>query len=38
MFFVEVTYDSIENKIIEINSFKSGYLLDKYSNIDNYRI
>ena len=38
MFFVEVCYNSIENKITEINSFKSGHLLDRYSNIDNYRM
>jgi hypothetical protein len=35
MFFVEVCYNSIENKISGIKSFKSGHLLDKYSNIDN---
>jgi hypothetical protein len=34
MFFVEVCYSSLENKISGIKSFKSGYLLDKYSNID----
>jgi hypothetical protein len=34
MFFVEVCYNSLENKISSINSFKSGHLLDKYSNID----
>jgi hypothetical protein len=34
MFFVEVCYDSLENKISGIKSFKSGNLLDKYSNID----
>ena len=34
MFFVEVCYNSLENKISGINSFKSGHLLDKYSNID----
>jgi len=33
MFFVEVCYNSIENKITEIKSFKSGHLLDKYSNL-----
>ena len=38
MFFVEVCYNSIENKITDINSFKSGHLLDRYSNIDNYRM
>mgnify|MGYP006085176223 CR=1 FL=1 len=35
-FFVEVTYEPIKNKIINIQSFKSGHLLDKYSNIDSY--
>lgn len=34
MFFVEVCYNSLENKITNIKSFKSGHLLDKYSNID----
>ena len=34
MFFVEVCYSSLENKISGIKSFKSGHLLDKYSNID----
>jgi hypothetical protein len=34
MFFVEVCYYSLENKISGIKSFKSGHLLDKYSNID----
>jgi hypothetical protein len=34
MFFVEVCYNSLENKISEIKSFKSGVLLDKYSNTD----
>ena len=33
MFFVEVCYNSIENKISGIKSFKSGHLLDKYSNL-----
>ena len=28
MFFAEVTYSSIENRIREIKSFKSGHLLD----------
>ena len=36
MFFVEVCYNSLENKISGIKSFKSGHLLDKYSNIDSY--
>jgi len=34
MFFVEVRYNSLENKISGIKSFKSGHLLDRYSNID----
>jgi hypothetical protein len=34
MFFVEVCYNSIENSIAEIKSFKSGKLLDRYSNIE----
>jgi hypothetical protein len=34
MFFVEVCYNSLENKITNIKTFKSGYLLDRYSNID----
>ena len=34
MFFVEVCYNSLENKISGIKTFKSGHLLDKYSNID----
>jgi hypothetical protein len=34
IFFVEVCYNSIENKITNIKTFKSGYLLDRYSNID----
>jgi hypothetical protein len=34
MFFIEVCYKSLENKISGIKSFKSGHLLDKYSNID----
>jgi hypothetical protein len=36
MFFVEVRYNSLENKISGIKSFKSGHLLDRYSNIDGY--
>ena len=35
MFFVEVCYNSLENKISGIKSFNSRNLLDKYSNIDN---
>jgi hypothetical protein len=34
MFFVEVCYNSLENKISGIKSFKSGNLLNRYSNID----
>jgi len=34
MFFVEVCYNSKENKITDIKSFKVGVLLDRYSNID----
>jgi hypothetical protein len=34
MFFVEVCYHSLENKISGIKSFKSGNLLNRYSNID----
>ena len=37
LFFVEVCYNSLENKISGIKSFKSGHLLDRYSNIDNYK-
>ncbi|WP_229720446.1 hypothetical protein [Winogradskyella helgolandensis] len=31
MFFVEVVYNSEYNTITELRSFKTGYLLDKYS-------
>ena len=34
MFFVEVCYSSLENKISNIKGFKSGHLLDRYSNIN----
>jgi hypothetical protein len=34
MFFVEVCYNSLENRILGIKSFKSGHLLDRYSNIE----
>jgi len=34
-FFVEVVYNPESNSITEIRSFKTGALLDKYSNIDN---
>ena len=33
MFFVEVVYDAEKNNITEVRSFKSGHLLDKYSNL-----
>ena len=33
IFFVEFCYDSLENKISGIKSFKSGHLLDKYTII-----
>jgi hypothetical protein len=36
MFFVEVCYNSIENRISDIKSFKGGILLDRYSNIETY--
>ena len=38
MFFVEVCYNVIKNKIIDIQSFKSGHLLNRYSNIDKFGI
>jgi hypothetical protein len=31
-FFVEVVYDAEHNTITELRSFKTGYLLDNYSN------
>jgi hypothetical protein len=34
LFFIEVCYNSLENKITNIKTFKSGYLLDRYSNIE----
>ncbi len=33
MFFVEVVYNSEHNTIPELRSFKTSYLLDKYSNL-----
>ena len=33
IFFVQITYDAETNSITDINSFKTGYLLDKYSNL-----
>ena len=38
MFFVEVCYNTTMNKIIDIQSFKSGHLLDRYSDIDKFGI
>jgi hypothetical protein len=35
-FFVEVTYEPFKNKITKVQSFNSGNLLDKYSNIESY--
>lgn len=32
-FFVEVVYDAMHNTITEVRSFKTGHLLDKYTNI-----
>jgi hypothetical protein len=33
MFYVEVVYNPSINKITKTRSFKTGYLLDKYSNL-----
>lgn len=33
-FFIEIEYDSTENKIVDLRTFKTGELLDRYSNID----
>ena len=38
IFFVEVTYDSKDNKITDINSFKSGHLLHRHSSIENLNL
>ena len=35
-FFVEVVYNAEHNTITEVRSFKTGHLLDKYSNIKFY--
>jgi hypothetical protein len=32
-FFVEIEYNNTENKIVGLRSFKTGSLLDKYSNL-----
>jgi hypothetical protein len=34
MFFVEIEYNNSTNKINTLKSFKTGYLLDKYSRSD----
>ncbi|WP_034917856.1 hypothetical protein [Gillisia sp. CAL575] len=34
LFFVEIEYNSLNNKIVNKRSFVSGELLDKYSNLD----
>ncbi|QCX40126.1 hypothetical protein FF125_17355 [Aureibaculum algae] len=34
MFWVEVVYNIETNSLTDINSFKTGYLLDKYSNLN----
>ena len=33
MFFVQITYDTETNSLTDIKSFKTGCLLDKYSNL-----
>ena len=33
MFWVEVTYNAMDNKITGIKSFVGGVTLDKYSNV-----
>ncbi|MCR8668242.1 hypothetical protein NO995_11145 [Aestuariibaculum sp. M13] len=33
MFFVEIEYNRVDNKILGLRSFKTGELLDKYSNL-----
>ncbi|MBB4119906.1 hypothetical protein GGR32_002218 [Mesonia hippocampi] len=37
-FFIEVTYAVEANKLLAIKSFKTGKLLDKYSNFDKGKI
>jgi hypothetical protein len=32
-FFIEIEYCTIENNIIRLQCFKTGYLLDKYSHL-----
>jgi len=32
-FFVEIEYNTIENKIVGLRTFKTGNLLDRYSNL-----
>ena len=33
-FFVEIEYNNTENKIVGLRAFKTGDLLDKYSNLN----
>lgn len=32
MFFVEIEYDNVHNKILNLKSFKTGHLLDKFAH------
>lgn len=34
-FFVEIEYNSVTNKIVNLVAFKQGDILDKYSNLEN---
>lgn len=38
LFFAEVCYNAIKNKITKVKSFKSGYLLDRYSDNEKFGI
>jgi hypothetical protein len=33
LFFVEIEYSTTENKIVGLKTFKTGHLLDRYSNL-----
>jgi hypothetical protein len=33
LFFVEIEYSTTENKIVGLKAFKTGHLLDRYSNL-----
>jgi len=35
MFFIEVEYNNSTNEIDTLKSFKTGFLLDKYSDLEN---